>query len=151
MLWIIPLGFYTVENEQQKGCTRKSSAHSVFCVSCVQFGECQCYESLWLHNSNQHLRHYQPLRRCEVIRDSDSLRAGRSGDWIPVGARFSAPVQTDPGAHPASCTMIFTGVKRLERGVDHLHPYSAEVKERVNYTCTQPLGLHALLTLSVPN
>jgi len=31
--------------------------------------------------------------------------AGRSGDRIPVGARFSAPVQTGPGAHPASCTM----------------------------------------------
>jgi hypothetical protein len=31
-----------------------------------------------------------------------------------VGARFSAPVQTDPGAHPASCTMgtgYFPGVK----------------------------------------
>jgi hypothetical protein len=24
---------------------------------------------------------------------------------IPVGARFSALVQTGPGAHPASCTM----------------------------------------------
>ena len=33
------------------------------------------------------------------------LQAGRSGDQIPVGARFSAPVQTSPGAHPASCTM----------------------------------------------
>jgi len=31
-----------------------------------------------------------------------------------VGARFSAPVQTDPEAHPASCTMgigSFTEVK----------------------------------------
>ena len=31
-----------------------------------------------------------------------------------MGARFSAPVQTDPGAHPASCTMgsgSFPGVK----------------------------------------
>jgi hypothetical protein len=28
-----------------------------------------------------------------------------SGDRILVGARFSAPVQTGPGAHPASCTM----------------------------------------------
>jgi hypothetical protein len=36
---------------------------------------------------------------------SDWLRAGRSGDRIAVGARFSAPVQTGPGAHPASCTM----------------------------------------------
>ena len=35
------------------------------------------------------------------------------------GARFSAPVQTDPGAHPASCTMgtgSFQGVKN-DRGV----------------------------------
>jgi hypothetical protein len=33
------------------------------------------------------------------------LRAGRSVDRIPVGARFSAPVQTGPGTHLASCTM----------------------------------------------
>jgi hypothetical protein len=29
---------------------------------------------------------------------SDWLRAGRSRDLIPVGARFSAPVHTGPGA-----------------------------------------------------
>jgi len=43
-----------------------------------------------------------------------TLRAGRSGDLIPVGVRFSAPVQTGPGAHPASCSMgtgSFPGVK----------------------------------------
>jgi hypothetical protein len=37
--------------------------------------------------------------------------AGRSGDRIPVGARFFAHVQTGPGAHPASCTMG-TGLSR---------------------------------------
>jgi hypothetical protein len=54
-----------------------------------------------------------------VVGISDWLRAGRSGDRIPVWARFSAPVQTGRGAHPASCTMStgsFPGV-RSGRGV----------------------------------
>jgi hypothetical protein len=45
-------------------------------------------------------------------------------------ARFSVPVQTDPGAYPASCTMgtgSFPGAKRLGRNADHPHPPSAEV------------------------
>ena len=57
-----------------------------------------------------------------LIHLTDSLWAGRSGDRIPVGARFSAPVQTGPGAHPASYTMgtgSFPGIKRPRRGVDH--------------------------------
>ena len=45
---------------------------------------------------------------------------------IPVGARFSAPVQTGPGAQPASCTMgtgSFPGVKS-GRGVTLTpHPF----------------------------
>ena len=51
--------------------------------------------------------------------------AGRSGDRIPVGARFSAPVQTGHGAHPASYTMgtgSFPGVKssRIMTPTPHL-------------------------------
>ena len=41
------------------------------------------------------------------------------------GARFSAPVQTGPGAHPASYAMgtgSFPGVKRPGRGVEHPSP-----------------------------
>jgi len=57
---------------------------------------------------------------------SDWLRARRSGDRIPVEARFSAPVQTGPEAHPASCTMgtgSFPGVKS-GRGVTLTpHPF----------------------------
>jgi len=62
---------------------------------------------------------------------SDCLRAGRSGDRIPVGARYSAPVQTGPEAHPASCKMgtgSFPGVSlRQGRDADPSPPSSAEV------------------------
>ena len=66
--------------------------------------------------------------------DCDSLRAAQSGDRIPVRVRFSAPVQTCPGAHPASYTTgtgSFPGVKRPGRGVDHPPTSSTQVKERV--------------------
>jgi len=43
-----------------------------------------------------------PVQGCTL---HFTLRGGRSGDRIPVRKRFSAPVQTGPGAHPASCTM----------------------------------------------
>jgi hypothetical protein len=61
---------------------------------------------------------------------SDWLRAGRSVDRIPVEARFPAPVQTGPGAHPASCTMgtgSFPGVERPERDADPSPPSSVDV------------------------
>jgi hypothetical protein len=74
------------------------------------------------------------LLSCHMGRYSDLLRPGRSGDRMLVEATFSAPVQTGPGAYPASCTMgtgSFPGVKRPGRGVDHTPPSSTEVKERV--------------------
>jgi hypothetical protein len=68
-------------------------------------------------------------------------------DQIPVGTRFSTPVQTVPGAYPTSYTMgtgSFSEVKRPGRGVDYPHPSSAEVKERVwpySYSPSGPLWL----------
>jgi hypothetical protein len=51
-------------------------------------------------------------------------------DSNPVGARFPAPVQTGPGAHPASCTMgtgSSPGVKRPGRDADSSASSIAEV------------------------
>jgi len=66
-----------------------------------------------------------------------------------VGARFSAPIQTGPGAHPASYTMgagSFPGVKRPGRGVDHEALSSTEVKERVGlYLCSPSRPLWPVL------
>ena len=42
-----------------------------------------------------------------------------------LGARFSAPLQTDPGTYPTSHTI--PEVKGPVRGVDHSPPSSAEV------------------------
>ena len=65
------------------------------------------------------------------------------------GARFSAPVQTGPEAHPASYTMgtgSFPGVKRPGRGVDHQPSHLApRLKEQYSYISAPPLGLRGLL------
>jgi len=67
--------------------------------------------------------HWQP----DVGRDSSvgtATNYGLDGQGIEFRweSRFSAPVHTDPGAHPASCAMgtgSFPGVKLPGRGVYH--------------------------------
>jgi hypothetical protein len=87
----------------------------------------------------------------QLSRYSDLIRAGRSGDRIPVGGgRFSATVQTGPGAHPASYTMGTASLPRIKRpgsGVDHPPSSSAEVKERLQLYIYSPLGLRGLFYL----
>ena len=80
----------------------------------------------------------RPTRKYVVpgclSRYSDSLWTGRSGNRIPVGARFPTPIQTGPGVHPASYTMgtgSFPGVKRPVRRLDHPPASSADVTEIV--------------------
>ena len=63
-----------------------------------------------------------------------SVQIGRSGDRIPLWARLSLPVLTDPGAPNflySRCRLSFLGIKRPGSGFDHSSPSSTEVKERV--------------------
>jgi hypothetical protein len=75
----------------------------MYCVSKLQLTCCLRVEGL--------LRHplYGYVCVClgpeKLSRYSYSLRDGRTGDRIPVGERFSVPVQSGSGAHPASYTM----------------------------------------------
>jgi hypothetical protein len=89
------------------------------------------------------LRHFKSKGRDSSV--GIATRYGLDGPGMESRweARFSAPVQTGPGAHPASYTMgtgSFPGVKRPGRGVDYPPPSRAEVKERVELYLYYPPG-----------
>ena len=71
-----------------------------------------------------------------------------------LGARFSALVQTSPGAHPTSCTMgtvSFQGGKeRPGRDADPSPPSSAGGHECVELYLYSPYGPYGLYRTSVP-
>ena len=104
----------------------------------------QFYENL---RHKYRVMHQLQICKCgpgQLSRYSDSLRFGRSGNRISVGARFSAPVQIGPEA-PAAFTkkgtgFVSPGVKRSGRGVNHPPPSNAEVKERVELYFYSPSG-----------
>jgi len=73
-------------------------------------------------------------------------RLGSLGDHILVEARFSTPVWTAPGAHPASCTastLLFLGVKQL--GCD-INPLNTELNSICHLLVL--LGAHLILHIS---
>jgi len=76
-------------------------------------------------------------------RDGDWLRAGRSGDLIPMGAVFSAQVQTGPGVHPTSYTMG-TGSLLGDSVVLITYHLAPKLKKESSSTSTSPLGLRGL-------
>jgi hypothetical protein len=85
------------------------------------------------------------LNKCGLrllTRCSNSLRAGRSGERIPVMTIFSVSVQTGLLSNPASNTMgtvsLCRGVRWPGRDFDHTPPSSAEVKEIVQLYLYSP-------------
>ena len=61
-----------------------------------------------------------------------ATRYGLDGPGVELrwGTRFSASLQTGPGAQPVSYTM---GVKRPERGVDHPPHLAPRLKKEQSY------------------
>ena len=88
---------------------------------------------LWLHHSLD----LEKVLLGRVSRNSSVGKVTRYVLWGPGiesrwGARFFAPVQTGPGAHPTSRTMgtgSFPGVKRPGRGVNHPHHLAPRLKK----------------------
>ena len=68
--------------------------------------------------------------RDSIVGIATGYGLGGTGIESQWGAQVPAPVQTGPGAHPASYMMgagSFPGVKRPGDGVDHPPPPSAQV------------------------
>ena len=64
-----------------------------------------------------------------------------------MGAKFSEPVRTDPGAHPSSYVIgmeSFPGIRRPGRGVDHPPTSTTRLKKEYRYTSIPLLGIRGL-------
>jgi hypothetical protein len=72
------------------------------------------------------------IEMCELSHYSGLVaNGGRDDQFLIPDFSSTLCVQTDFGAHPATCT-VGTWVKaRLGRDADHLPPFSAEVKKSV--------------------
>ena len=107
------------------------------------FGEHQRLVSAWLSSTpfdilfpgrsvSLHLVSYAPL----YTETSSMALLFTMIDRIPVGAKFSAPVQTGPDTHSSSCTMVTRslspGCNVAGSSVNHLSLSSVEVKGRVD-------------------
>ena len=87
-----------------------------------------------------------PIYLCEATQGRTGYGLDGPGIESQWGARFSAPVQTGPGPHPASCTMGTGGKERPGRDANPSPPSSAVV---LLYFYS-PLGPYGLYKASMP-
>ena len=102
------------------------------------------YLGIWTVQQHRQPNSYQ-TGRVGSMGTASRYGACNSVDRIPMLARFSTPVQTGTGTHPASCTTgngsLAPWKKRMGRVVNHPPPYTAEVKARVqlhHYSPSRP-------------
>jgi hypothetical protein len=95
-----------------------------------------------LHSLSRHIPALYLLRSLffPIYYSSTRLRVGPTGVRIPArGFLISKHVQTGSGAHPLPLQwvpVLFPGVKRPERDVNHWPPSSAEDETEWSYTST---------------
>lgn len=102
---------WTVSDGTTYGCLRKNSTKVLWLT--VSNSELlvvwSWYKSFSLSHAHTHTQIWCNAIQFNVGRKTivgiATLRAGRCGDRISVGARFSAHLQSSPGAHPASYLM----------------------------------------------
>jgi hypothetical protein len=107
--------------------------------------------AVFLRPSSQMSEDYHKLGYDHLHQGRDSTvgietRYGLDSPGIEFrwGRDFVHPSRPNLGGHPASYTIrtgSFPGVKQPGRGVDHPHPSSAEVKEKVGLHVYSPFGL----------
>jgi hypothetical protein len=86
---------------------------------------------MFLKPRGRNVLNFKQMNSIQLLYAS-SLWARRAGDRMPVGARFSAPIQNGPGVNPASYVMgavSLPGVKRSGRGVDHTPHLASKLKK----------------------
>jgi hypothetical protein len=97
---------------------------------------------------NKHTRRAKRWPFLITLACSDSLRAGRSRDRIPMTARFSVPVLTRSGANPASYTTdtesLYYGLTGQRVALTNYSNLELRLKNEYSYASTPPLGLHGL-------
>ena len=93
---------------------------------------------------NEECKLWSTLRKVLLSPHSDSLRAGRSGDRIPVEGEIFRTRPDLPWAHPVSYTVgtgSLPGVKRPGRGVYHPPHLAPRLKKDQSSASTPSLGL----------